>query len=253
MFCVIPFQKVVVHFLSVFSGFHSIFQFVKGTEIIRFSFECDLRLPFPASRRPIHARISACVGGNGVAFGSFQHCHRRTVTQFQIVDDAGRLQTAALLFFRSGSGSVLQWFPAAVAPAFPAVHSGLLSCIGQNRELSEPFSDKVFQRRMALAAAAFLIALGELCADRQTGIAAIAPAAPHGTAAVAAFLRRLQANELPEPLSGQVFHAGLSPAAAAVADRAPAAGRGYPVEWIRRSRSGHSQTVYPFFRCSVGA
>ena len=68
MFCVIPFQKVVVHFLSALSGFHSIFQFVKGAEIIGFSFECDLRLPFPASRRPIHAGISACVGGNGVAF-----------------------------------------------------------------------------------------------------------------------------------------------------------------------------------------
>ena len=162
-----------------------------------------------------------------MAFGSFQHCHRRTVTQFQIVDDAGRLQTAAAFCF-SGLQQGLSYngFPAAVAPAFPAVHSGLLSCIGQNRELSEPFSDKVFQRRMALAAAAFLIALGELCADRQTGIAAIAPAAPHGTAAVAAFLRRLQANELPEPLSGQVFHAGLYPAAAAVADRAPPQGAG---------------------------
>lgn len=230
MFCVIPFQKVVVHFLSVLSGFHSIFQFVKGTEIIRFSFECDLRLPFPASRRPIHARISACVGGNGVAFGSFQHCHRRTVTQFQIVDDAGRLQTAAAFCF-SGLQQGLSYngFPAAVAPAFPAVHSGLLSCIRQNRELPEPLSDKVFQRRMALAAAAFLIALGELCADRQADIAAITPAAPNGAAAVAAFLRRLQANELSEPLPGQVFHTGLYPAAAAVADRA-ALQRGYLIE-----------------------
>ena len=120
MLCVIPFQKVVVHFLSVFSGFHSIFQFVKGTEIIGFSFECDLRLPFPASRRPIHAGISACVGGNGVAFGSFQHCHRRTVTQFQIIDDAGRLQTAAAFCF-SGlqQGLPYNGFLAAVAPAFP--------------------------------------------------------------------------------------------------------------------------------------
>lgn len=227
MFCVIPFQKVIVHCLSAPSGFHSIFQFVKETEIVGFSFECNLRLPLPASRRPIHAGISACVGGNGVAFGSFQHRHRRTVTQFQVVDDAGRLQTAAAFRF-SGLQQGLSYngFPAAVAPAFPAVHSGLLSCIRQNRELPEPLSDKVFQRRMALAAAAFLIALGELCADRQADIAAITPAAPNGAAAVAAFLRRLQANELSKPLPGQVFHTGLYPAAAAIADRAALQGAG---------------------------
>ena len=117
-------------------------------------------------------------------------------------------------------------FLAAVAPAFPAVHPCLLACIRQNRELPEPLSDKVFQRRMALTAAAFLIALGELCADRQADIAAITPAAPNGAAAVAAFLRRLQANELSEPLPGQVFHTGLYPAAAAIADRAALQGAG---------------------------
>ena len=106
------------------------------------------------------------------------------------------------------------------------MHPCLLACIRQNRELPEPLSDKVFQRRMALAAAAFLIAFGELCTDRQADIAAIAPAAPHGAAAVAAFLRRLQTNELSEPLSGQVFHAGLYPAAAAVTDRATLQGAG---------------------------
>ena len=79
---------------------------------------------------------------------------------------------------------------------------------------------------MALAAAAFLIALGELCADRQADIAAITPAAPNGAAAVAAFLRRLQANELSKPLPGQVFHTGLYPAAAAIADRAALQGAG---------------------------
>lgn len=68
MFCVIPFQKVVVHCLSAPSGFHSIFQFVKGTEIVDFSFECNLRLPFSAFCRVIHAGVSADVGGNGVAF-----------------------------------------------------------------------------------------------------------------------------------------------------------------------------------------
>lgn len=68
MFCVIPFQKVVVHCLSASSGFHSIFQSVKGTEIVGFSFECNLRLPFSAFCRVIHAGVSADVGGNGVAF-----------------------------------------------------------------------------------------------------------------------------------------------------------------------------------------
>ena len=68
MLCVIPFQKVVVHFLAALSGFHSIFQFVKETEIVGFSFECNLRLPFSAFCRVIHAGVSADVGGNSVAF-----------------------------------------------------------------------------------------------------------------------------------------------------------------------------------------
>lgn len=55
-----------------------------------------------------------------MAFGSFQHCHRRTVTQLQIVDNAGRLQTAAA-FCLSGLQQGLPYndFSTAVAPAFP--------------------------------------------------------------------------------------------------------------------------------------
>lgn len=112
MFCVIPFQKVVVHCLSASSGFHSIFQSVKGTEIVGFSFACNLRLPFSAFCRVIHAGVSADVGGNGVAFLDASKIATDVPSHsFRLSIMLAACRQPQLLSFRLVAGVILQWFP----------------------------------------------------------------------------------------------------------------------------------------------
>ncbi len=142
---VIPSQKIIVHFLAPLTGFHGIFQFFIGAEIVGLAFEGDLCDPPSVLFVLANAFVFAGVAAPLAFLVRLQNGHGGSVYQFQIFLDDLILQTAtAFRFARLQKGLTDYSFVSTVAPASPDNPAGLSSfCWGTDQQFSEPPSGQV--------------------------------------------------------------------------------------------------------------
>ena len=160
---IVPRDKILVQSLAAFSRPDGIvFLFIR-TEIIRFSFERDLRAPSSGAPVPVNAGHAAGVGRAQAPSASFQNGNGRTLAELEIFQNLLLLQTAAAFCLTALQVRLAyNRFLPAVAFAAPQVLPVLFACLTGYGQHGKPLAEIVFQRRMAQTAAAFPVARRKL-------------------------------------------------------------------------------------------
>lgn len=205
-----------MHFFPAPAGFYRVFHPVITAKIVRFPFEGDLCGPLSCFLVLVNTGAAALIAGYALSLRGFQDRNRSTLAQLQVLPDDACLQApAAFGFSVLQQGLAYNCFLSAVTAAFPAVHAIFFPGITDHRKMMKPFSNIVFARRPAPAAAALFIAGGQLFSRCRTFTAAVTDAFPNSAAAEHPVLSRFHANQPAKPLSGQIRLTGFHPGDAA--------------------------------------
>ena len=125
------------------------------TEIIRFSFESDLRAPSSGASVPVIAGHAAGVGGAQAPSASFQNGNGRTLAELEIFQKLLFLQAAAAFCLALQVRLAYNRFLPTVTFAAPQVLPVFFACVTGHGQHGKPFAEIVLQRRMAQTAAVF--------------------------------------------------------------------------------------------------
>ena len=198
-----------------------VFLFIR-TEIIRFSFERDLRAPSSGAPVPVNAGYAAGVGGAQAPSASFQNGNGRTLAELEIFQKLLFLQAAAAFCLTALQVRLAyKRFLSAVAFAAPQVLPVFFACVTGHGQHGKSLAEIVFQRRMAQTAAAFPVARRKLVQRRVNFTAAVAAAVPDGRPRGIPRRQRVLRGQTPEALTGDISLPRLDTCvAAAVCDGA---------------------------------
>lgn len=178
---VVPRDKILVQSLSAFSRPDGIVFLFIHTEIVRFSFERDLRAPSSGAPVPVNAGYAAGVGGEQPPSVCFQNGDGGSLAELEIFQKLLFLQAAAAFCLTALQVRLAyNRFLPAVAFAAPQVLPVLFACVTGHGQHGKPLAEIVLQRRMAQTAAASPIARRKLVQRRVNFAAAVAAAVPDG-------------------------------------------------------------------------
>lgn len=202
---VVPRDKILVQSLAAFSRPDGIVFLFIHTEIVRFSFERDLRAPSSGAPVPVNAGYAAGVGGAQAPSASFQNGNGRTLAELEIFQKLLFLQAAAAFCLTALQVRLAyNRFLPAVAFAAPQVLPVLFACITGYGQHGKPLAEIVLQRRMAQTAAAFPVARRKLVQRRVNFAAAVAAAVPDRGAGGIPRRQRVLRDQMPEALTGDI-------------------------------------------------